>query len=102
MDATNDPGLRSWLSVDESSDFPIQNLPFGIFTTTGDNSPRVGVAIGNQVLDLLAVHRSGVMSFPTESMLGGTLNELFEFGVAPVRRRVSELLTAGNLSLIHI
>ena len=98
-DATTNPGLRSWLSVADGSDFPIQNLPFGVFSTSGADVPRVGVAIGDQILDLLAVHRSGVMRLPNEEMLSGSLNALFEFGVAPVRRRVSELLTAGNNEL---
>lgn len=102
MDATNDPGLKSWLAVDDSSDFPIQNLPFGMFTSAGEEEPRAGVAIGNQILDLLAVHRSGVMSFPTEAMLKGSLNALFAFGVGPVRRRASELLTATNKELSNV
>lgn len=101
-DVTNDPGLRSWLAVEEGSDFPIQNLPFGMFTTANDDLPRAGVAIGNQIVDLVAVHRSGVMSFPSEDMLRGSLNDLFAFGIGPVRRRVSELLTAGNKELANV
>lgn len=98
-DATNDPALRSWLTVAPQSDFPIQNLPFAMFTTGDEEVPRAGVAIGDHILDLVAVHRSGVMSFPAEEMLLGSLNALFEFGIGPVRRRVSELLTAGNKEL---
>ncbi len=102
MDASNDPGLRSWLTAAAESEFPIQNLPFGMFTTSDDDVSRAGVAIGDQVLDLVAVNGSGVMSFPSESMLRGTLNELFEFGIGPVRQRVSELLTAGNNELSRV
>lgn len=98
-DATNDRALRSWLTVSETSDFPIQNLPFGMFTAHDDPVPRAGVAIGQHIVDLIAVHRSGVMRFPSEEMLRGSLNELFEFGVGPVRQRVSELLSAGNKEL---
>jgi fumarylacetoacetase len=98
-DATTDRALRSWLTVADSSDFPIQNLPFGMFTTRDDPVPRAGVAIGDQIVDLIAVHRSGVMRFPSEDMLRGSLNDLFEFGISPVRQRVSELLTAGNQEL---
>jgi fumarylacetoacetase len=98
-DATNDRALRSWLTVADTSDFPIQNLPFGMFTTRDDPLPRAGVAIGDHIVDLVAVHHSGVMRFPSESMLRGSLNELFEFGVGPVRQRVSELLTARNKEL---
>jgi len=98
-DATNDRALRSWLTVAETSEFPIQNLPFGMFTTADDPVPRAGVAIGDHIVDLVAVHQSGVMRLPSEEMLRGSLNELFEFGVGPVRQRVSELLTAGNKEL---
>jgi len=47
----NNPDLKSWVNVENNSDFPIQNLPFGIFSIEGD-SPRVGVAIGSKILDL--------------------------------------------------
>lgn len=99
MDASNDPGLRSWLTAAADTEFPIQNLPFGMFSTADDEVPRVGVAIGDQILDLVAVGEAGVMSFPSESMLRSSLNELFAFGIEPVRRRASELLTAGNNEL---
>jgi len=49
--AANNPELRSWVEVKQGSDFPIQNLPFGIFKTNG-LTPRVGVRIGDFVLDL--------------------------------------------------
>jgi len=63
LDATHDPKLRSWVASAnaEGTDFPIQNLPFGCFTApsvaphdTAD-TPRMGIAIGNQVLDLRLV-----------------------------------------------
>jgi fumarylacetoacetase len=47
----NDSKLRSFISVDPASDFPIQNLPYGVFSKQG-LAPRVGVAIGDYVLDL--------------------------------------------------
>jgi fumarylacetoacetase len=54
VDATHDPALTSWLESanDPSSDFPIQNLPFGRFRRDSDSDWRIGVAIGDQVLDL--------------------------------------------------
>ena len=73
-DATNDPGLESWLTAAAGSDFPIQNLPFGMFSTAGDSRPRAGVAIGDHIVDLVAVHRSGVMALPDEEMLRDNLN----------------------------
>src|SRR5258707_13831688 len=48
----NDPKLRSFIEVDLSSHFPIQNLPYGVFTTPMTPKRRVGVAIGDFVLDL--------------------------------------------------
>ncbi len=101
-DATNDPGLRSWLQVAPESDFPIQNLPFGMFTTAADPVPRAGVAIGDHIVDLTAIHGSGVMRFPSAEMLRGSLNALFEFGIGPVRQRLSELLTQGNNELAAV
>jgi fumarylacetoacetase len=54
VDETHDPGLKSWLESanDPASDFPIQNLPFGRFQSDDDSSWAIGVAIGDQVLDL--------------------------------------------------
>ena len=48
----NDPKLRSFIPVDPASDFPIQNLPYGVFSTNDGLAPRIGVAIGDYVLDL--------------------------------------------------
>jgi fumarylacetoacetase len=52
MDPTTDPSLRSWVPVPADSHFPIQNLPYGIFRRRKDHPGQVGVAIGDQVLDL--------------------------------------------------
>ena len=52
MPHPNDPSLRSFIPVAPTSDFPIQNLPFGIFSSKDGLAPRVGVAIGDYVLDL--------------------------------------------------
>ena len=48
----NDPSLRSFIDVEATSDFPIQNLPYGVFSAKDGLAPRVGVAIGDYVLDL--------------------------------------------------
>ncbi|MDA0275874.1 MAG: fumarylacetoacetase [Proteobacteria bacterium] len=58
MNATHNPKLRSWVESanDPASEFPIQNLPFGVFRRKGSTElPRGGVAIGDQILDLAAV-----------------------------------------------
>ncbi len=57
--APNDPTLRSFIAVAPASDFPIQNLPYGVFSARDGLAPRVGVAIGDYVLDLWAA-RTGL------------------------------------------
>jgi fumarylacetoacetase len=56
LDETHNPATQSWVESanDPTTDFPIQNLPFGRFRIAGDADWRIGVAIGNQVLDLQA------------------------------------------------
>ena len=49
--AANDPALRAFIEVAADSHFPIQNLPFGIFSR-GSDTPRAGVAIGDHIADL--------------------------------------------------
>jgi fumarylacetoacetase len=63
LDATHDPGAKSWVESANSADcpFPIQNLPFGVFRTR-NGKPRGGVAIGDQILDLAAL---GLKAGPT-------------------------------------
>ena len=62
LNETHDANRRSWVtSANEPGDFPIQNLPFGIFSRPGE-APRGGVAIGDQVVDLKALARADVFS----------------------------------------
>ena len=99
----NDPSLRSFIPVDPISDFPIQNLPYGVFSTVALPAPRVGVAIGDHVLDLweleqdrrLDVGPSGVFSTPS-------LNAFMALGPklwSRTRARISELLRHDNPEL---
>ncbi len=60
MDPTNDPTLRSWVPVAPDSHFPIQNLPYGVFRRNAGDAPRIGVAIGEHVLDLAALENTGL------------------------------------------
>jgi fumarylacetoacetase len=89
MDATHNPNLKSWVESanDPASDFPIQNLPFGVFRKKGSKeSPRGGVAIGDQVLDLAAL---GVKTGPT-------LNDLAAAGRSQwsaLRKELSKILS---------
>jgi fumarylacetoacetase len=62
MNATHDPELQSWVKSanDPASDFPIQNLPFGLFAFA-NRGPRVGVAIGDMILDVTACVDRGLL-----------------------------------------
>ena len=61
-DATHDPGRRSWVaSANGHPDFPIQNLPLGVFSPPG-GEPRAGVAIGDEILDLAAAAETGLLT----------------------------------------
>jgi fumarylacetoacetase len=69
-------GRSSWISYDASTcEFPIQNLPYGIFSTASNSKPRVGVAIGNQVLDLSAAATAGLLSECVLSNKGSVFHE---------------------------
>ncbi len=60
MIEANNPALKSWVEVPANSDFPIQNLPFGVFKTDYLSSVA-GVAIGDYVLDLVYLHENGFL-----------------------------------------
>lgn len=107
--------LKSWIPVDKNSDFPIQNLPFGIFSPpkevikkhdkAKDILPRVGVAIGDQVLDLLELKKTGVfnaLKFDTNVFAKSSLNDFIALGkktTNAVRARISKLLEERNPEL---
>lgn len=104
MHKANNPQLKSWIEVKPGSDFPIQNLPFGIFKTS-DTAPRAGVAIGDYVLDLSVIANSGLLDaihFDKEVFLHSSLNAFIALGkpvTNAVRERLSELLSADNTEL---
>jgi len=93
----NDPKLRSFIDVDPSSDFPIQNLPYGVFFTPEQPDLRVGVAIGDFVLDLAALEAAGLIRFDNASgvFAQSSLNAFMALGPkvwSSTRARISELL----------
>jgi fumarylacetoacetase len=91
----NDPKLRSFIPVDPVSDFPIQNLPYGVFSARG-MAPRVGVAIGDYVLDLWELEQDGRFDFGEIGVFSqGSLNAFMARGPmtwSKTRARISELL----------
>jgi fumarylacetoacetase len=100
LNATHDPRRRSWVASANAAgnDFPIQNLPFGVFRHAGD-APRGGVAIGDQIFDLAAGTVAGLFSGEAlkaaQAASENTLNSLLALGNKPVsalRARLSDLL----------
>jgi fumarylacetoacetase len=103
LDSTHDPSRGSWVaSANSHADFPIQNLPLGVFAPAGDATPRGGVAIGDAILDLAAASRAGLFAGPAAvaAALAGerSLNAFFALGAGPraaLRARLSALLADG-------
>jgi fumarylacetoacetase len=100
----NDPKLKSFVPVARDSHFPIQNLPYGVFVTPANYAPRVGVAIGDLVLDLSVLEQAGLLDVvPGERLFNRpTLNAFIERGPDVWRRAreaISELLRAENARL---
>jgi fumarylacetoacetase len=98
------PGLKSWVDSanDPSSDFPIQNLPYGAFRTAGKPVPRVGVAIGDQILDLFALAEAGLLQADPKMFCRPDLNDFMACGKPvwrSVREQISALLAADNAKL---
>ena len=97
----NDPTLKSWIEVPNDSDFPIQNLPFGIFSTE-KKSKRVGVAIGELILDLATLKELGYLNelpFNTGDFKRSHLNTMMKHGKSAVRAlrdQISNLLDQKN------
>ncbi len=105
LDETHDPARTSWVeSAQGHPDFPIQNLPFGVFLRRDDGQPaRVGIAIGDRILDLTACHDEGRFTGPAEpaaeACAAPALTRLMALGPGPrreLRRQVSALLDAQS------
>ena len=102
INATHDPGLRSWVESANSqdSDFPIQNLPFGVFRCGGiAKTSQIGVAIGDRILNLSSSCQAGLFQgLPQEileAVLASNLNSLMGLGQTAwsiLRDRISNIL----------
>ncbi len=106
MNPTTDPALRSFVPVPPESHFPIQNLPYGVFSRHGERRTHVGVAIGDQVLDLTVLEERGLLRvpppYPARVFVGRTLNPFLTLGRASwqeTRAQVSKLLRADEPTL---
>jgi fumarylacetoacetase len=104
LNSTHDPGLKSWVQSANrpGTDFPIQNLPFGVFRRAGSGEDfRGAVAIGDQVLDLEALAALGVVSGSAADALDectkSTLNDFMALGAdawSTLRLALSRLLSS--------
>jgi len=96
--------LNSWLTISPESDFSIHNLPFGIFSTMG-SPKRVGIAIGDYVVDLVKAHELGVFSeidCPISTLENEFLNDFVALGKSitnNVRTRLQQHLCDQNSPL---
>tara|TARA_B110000046_G_scaffold186052_1_gene231978 strand:+ start:28728 stop:29999 length:1272 start_codon:yes stop_codon:yes gene_type:complete len=104
MIKANNPNLVSWVTVPEHSDFPIQNLPLGVFKTD-QLEARVGMRIGDSILDLKTLHILGYLEnlpYNVSAFDSTSLNLLMKKGKLSARRlrdRVSDLLNLVNTEL---
>lgn len=98
IDHTHDPALQSWVaSAAGHTDFPIQNLPYGLFSEAG-GGPKIGVAIGDQILDLSSV-AAALPASAQSAVRADSLKPLFALPPADrikLRRRLSELLSLDS------
>lgn len=101
----NDPALRSWIEVPVDSDFPIQNLPFGVIQPA-DKVPRLATIIGHTVIDLAALaelgYFSGIDGLDNSVFLQRYLNPFMAQGKSitrAVRQRLSELFRDSNTTI---
>jgi fumarylacetoacetase len=117
LNQTHNPDAQSWIPAAnaESTDFPLQNLPFGVFVprASGDpmdveDTPRIGVAIGDCVVDVLACHEAGAFHGRAEQAADAcaepTLNALMALGRpawSALRAQLHELLRANHADQRH-
>ena len=102
--SANNPDRKTWLHVDKNSDFPIQNIPFGVFLTR-DDIITIGTRIGDTAIDLGALHQLGYFKdipLTDDIFLQDTLNDFIADGRKTwraVRNKIAEIFDADNETL---
>ncbi|WP_372752476.1 fumarylacetoacetase [Mariniflexile sp.] len=100
----NNPDRKSWLHVDKNSDFPIQNIPFGVFLTR-DDVITIGTRIGDTAIDLGALHQLGYfidIPLTDDIFLQDTLNDFIADGRKTwraVRNRIAQIFDSNDKTL---
>jgi len=100
----NDPNRISWIEVHKDSDFPIQNIPFGVFSSK-EQFISIGTRIGDTVIDLNALHQLGYfegIELSDDIFLQDSLNAFIAQGrgfCREVRNRIAEIFDANNSKL---
>lgn len=101
---TNDPSRKSWLNVPKNSDFPIQNIPFGVFLTK-DDIVTIGTRIGDYAIDLGAMQQLNYfegIELTDDMFMQDTLNDFISDGKKTwrlVRNRIGDLFEINNPKL---
>ena len=101
MIKANNPDLKSWINIDKGSDFPIQNIPFGIFQKNG-TGPRAATRFGDTVVDLYALANYNVfdgLNIDKELFNRCSLNDFIALGKPTwraLRDRLSEIFEENN------
>ena len=100
----NDPKRKTWLDIPKNTDFPIQNIPFGVFLTR-DDIITIGTRIGDFAIDLGALHQLGYFEgipLTDDIFLQDTLNDFISDGKKTwrlVRNRIAEIFDEKNDAL---
>lgn len=101
LNETHDARRQSWIDSANTpgADFPIQNLPYGVYSAPGQPEPHVGVAIGDKILDLAVIEAAGFLPASPPVFTAPSLNAFMALGPAAwsaTRRTISDLLAAGD------
>src|SRR4051812_42822380 len=93
--------LPSFIEIPADSDFPVENLPYGVFKPEGKPA-RVGVAVGGQILDLSVIEEAGCLGADEKIFSSDSLNRFLALGRPSWQRTrtvLQELLAADNPAL---
>lgn len=104
LNTTHNPKLKSWLASANvaTADFPIQNLPYGVFTSANNAQPHVGVAIGDQIVDLYLLAQSGLLELDAQVFDQANINAFMALEQtlwSSTRTRLSQLLSSQDQAL---